>query len=84
MSQHTIKRKRGGHLVLGYDRPLKDFFCQVWSRGKNIQRIDTFWEIEVLFIMAGYYGGVVPEGLYDQILDESEGRAETNTCKDWR
>jgi hypothetical protein len=85
MSRHTIKRKRGyGHLVLGWDRPLKHFFCQVWSKRGNVTGSYVVYDVETLEITAEQYHGIIPDGLLGQILLESEGLAETNTCKDWR
>lgn len=85
MSRHILSRKRGrGYIVVGYDRPLKHFFVQVWSSRGN--HLDTFKvsEVDAVRESIEYLCGPAPEGLLPQLTSEEAGTADTNTCKDWR
>ena len=83
MSQHTLgdATKKRRRFVVGYDRVQDRFFCQVYSRKAFAPfHIDFDFDLDDL----PRIGAKVPEGLRDQLRNEVLGRADTNTCKDWR
>ncbi len=83
MSRHTVKR-RGGSAVIGFDRPLQNFFVQTWSRSQNMTGTYTCYDIEQLKPLAERLKLTVPPALWVQMEKEAAGQADTNTCKDWR
>jgi len=84
MSRHTIPRNRKlGKLIVGYDRPLREFFCQVWSRAGRMSQSWTTKSIDELFIGIGVCNADAPKGLYQRLEDETLGKAPTNVLVDW-
>jgi len=84
MSRHTIGHtKDGWRIILGYDRPLDNFFVQVWNRNGLKDKVTCSDSIDTIEV-AAELGGVVPFGMEKIIFEESIGCRDTNTVKDWR
>lgn len=88
MSRHTLLRENNGRckgfIVCGWDRPLKYFFCQVWNRHNTLIESWNDEDLDDLLEAAHHYCGVIPDGLRLQLQQERDGKADTNTIKDWR
>jgi len=84
MSRHTIPRKRKlGHVIVGYDRPLREFFCQVWSRTGNMLQTWSCVGLDSLDRGVKMFHAEIPSDLYDILEAEEAGLSDTNACKDW-
>lgn len=84
MSRHKIARQRKlGHLIVGYDRPEQVFFCQVWSKAGRMSQSWKAASPDDLFLGIGVCACTPPVGLYDRLMAEVAGKAETNVIVDW-
>ena len=85
MSRHIIPRKKGGYCVVGYDRPLDHYFCQVWSNGDDAPVAEAIRGSGYNILeFAHDCRAIVPDGLETQLFNEEAGLSDTNTMKDWR
>lgn len=84
MSRHVLALlgTSQGHLIVGYDRPTKAFFCQLWKSDTDDYPAyeDDCFEIDHLESL----GAVVPEGLREILVKEAAGDIDPNYVKDWR
>jgi hypothetical protein len=84
MSRHTLSLSADskGWAVVGYDRPVGAFFCQVWESENADHPVfdDACFDIDQLPAL----GVVVPEGLREILVKEACGQIDPNYCKDWR
>lgn len=72
----------GTTVVVGYDRPLGEFFAQVWRSlddDEPIVSVECFDPDDL-----GEAVAEIPEGLREALIAEAAGEADTNTVKDWR
>ncbi len=84
MSRHYLahKTKKKAYFVVGYDRPLKAYYIQVWDNPDDNYPAyeDDCFDLDLL----EGAGAVVPEGLRDILVKECLGERDTNACHDWR
>ena len=94
MSRHTIASAQG-HLVVGWDRPLKQFFIQVWVKGESEDSVEDEESLELEEavenddpdeVLEGIkeFGAIAPSGLRERLMLESSGWLESNFAHDWR
>jgi hypothetical protein len=80
MSRHTIPGSP--HYVIGFDRPLGEFFIQIYSDPEDTpDAIEPLWDPEA--DLPEILGDRLPPGLIDALLAEAAGAADTNTVKTW-
>lgn len=82
MSRHTVACPFGS-LVLGWDRPLRQFFFQHWRDDEAIES-ETSYEVMELVLWAERAGATLPAALVGQLVLECLERADTGTIHDWR
>lgn len=84
MSRHTLALTGAskGYVIVGYDRPMGAFFCQVWYSDEDDcpSYEESCFEIDHLESL----GAVVPKGLREILVKEACGDIDPNYCKDWR
>lgn len=83
MSRHTLAHatKPEAFFVVGYDRPVKAFYCQAWTGDdEELSWEDDCFDIDDL----PKIGAVVPPELRDILILEAVGTIDPNYVKDWR
>lgn len=87
MSRHILPLPKGGHIVIGYDRPLNHFFIQEWRRknksGFPSQEATDIDLDEVTEYYKNKYNLNFPKTLRETMGKEVLGQSDTNACKTW-
>lgn len=84
MSRHKISRKgKRGTVICGYDRPLDEFFGQVWSKRGNMIESWSLRNLDDLLENIERNAGVLPTELRQWLLDESQGVRNPGIIVDW-
>jgi len=72
--------------VIGYDRPLKEYFYQKWLTDppEGDEGIIDYGSIDVEWSECRAEGMQIPDALTVLLAKEACGESDTNACKDWR
>ena len=81
MSRHTITIRGRPRYVIGFDRPVGEFFIQVYNRRGDFVGSETLWDPEA--DLPVLLGPGLPPGLVDTLLAEAAGVSDTNAVKTW-
>ncbi len=87
MSRHIIADKNPDyHWVVGYDRPLNEFFYQKWLTNPpdDEEGILDSGTIDCDWADCRAEGMQLPDALVVLLVKEACGQSDTNACKDWR
>jgi hypothetical protein len=83
VSRHTLHQGKK-RIVVGYDRPLNNWFLQLWGpKGKSPMDSEIHHTTETLIVSAKQKGFELPAELCVLLEEEAAGLAETNTCRTW-
>ena len=81
MSRHMLDgRQPGQEVVVGYDRPLNEFFIQVWHYEELVYTEAPLEELDHVELHARQF----PDALRQTLINEAVGISDTNAVRDWR